>query len=206
MKDRSGRGVRRLRRRTVHTRCRPQRRCGAPLRPSTKPPHRARLRSNGVRAEKWRAGVNVMRDAAGRGLPPVERFDASNAGGAHERSVPQRRHDQRVEPLRKPFERPQIAMVVVVVAEQHRRDGRQVAERDRRESHPPWPGKIQRAGTLGVHRIRQKVSGRRLDQKRRVSDERNRGCCIVQSRGRLQRRLDVPRPRHARFEQHSRHG
>ena len=31
--------------------------------PSMKPPHRARLRSNGVRAEKCRAGVAVMRSA-----------------------------------------------------------------------------------------------------------------------------------------------
>ena len=49
-----------------------------------------------------------------------------------------------IEALREPAERGQIAVIVVVVAEQHHRDRRQLVERDRRVASPARPEQVQR--------------------------------------------------------------
>ena len=117
-------------------------------------------------------------------LPPVELLDPADAGRPDERPVPQRRDHERIEASREHAERAQIAVVVVVVTEQHDRDGRQVVERHGRLPNPPRSEQVQRTGALGIHRIGQDVSRRRLNQKRRVTDERDDGGRAVQRGGR----------------------
>ena len=89
------------------------------------------------RGEVLRRRQRDRQRAARRLLPPIEFLDAANARRPHEASVPERRHDDRIEPLREHSERRQIAVIVVVVAEQHRRDRRQVVEPHRRLPDAP---------------------------------------------------------------------
>ena len=150
-----------------------------------------------------------QRDRQGGGLrflPPIKLLDPANAGRPHERSVSQRRHHERIEAFREHAERPQIAVIVVVVTEQHRRDGRQVVERDGRLPDSPRSEQVQRTCTLGIHRVGQDVPCRRLNQKRRVTDERDDGAGAVECRRPSRRLVDVRRPGCSRLEQHPRNG
>src|SRR5207245_4992967 len=65
-------------------------------------------------------------------LPPIELFDAADASRSRESSVPQRCHDSRIEMFGELSDRAQIAVIVMVVTEQHDRDGRQLLEPYRR--------------------------------------------------------------------------
>ena len=94
----------------------------------------------------------------------------------------------------------------MVVTQQHGRDGWQVVEPHRGRTHSSWADHVQRTGTLRVDRIREDVSRRRLNQKRRVSDERDDGAGAVE-RGRLLWRLvDPGRPGRPWFDQQPRNG
>ena len=148
----------------------------APPAISTNPPHRARLRSSGLRAEKCCAGVRVIGSA--------EVFDSCHQSSSSTRRIPDDRTSAPfprgvittgIEALRELAERPQIAMVVMVVTEQHHRDGRQVVERHGRLPDSPRADHVQRTGALGVHGVGQDVPRRCLNQKRRVTDERDDG-------------------------------
>ena len=129
---------------------------------STKPPQSARLRSNGVRAEKCCAGVSVIGSGTRRRvLPPVELLDPANAGRSHQtRRFPaasRRCGSKRSASARSVA---QIAVIVVVVAEQHDRDRRQVVEANGRLPHAPRPEQVQRTGALGIDRVGEDVAGR----------------------------------------------
>ena len=115
-----------------------RRRCARPLTARMNPPHSARFRSNGpARGEMLRRGQRDRHRRGPRLLPPIEFLDATDAGRSHERSVPERRHHQRIESIREHAERPQIAVIVMVVAEQHDRDRRQVVEQHGRLPNAP---------------------------------------------------------------------
>ena len=151
-----------------------------------------------------------QRDAnrCGDGLPPpIQLLDTSYSGFPHEPPVPERRHHDRVEAARQGAQRPDITVIVVIVAEQDHRDRRQRVEANRRASNTPRPQ--QAAGTCAfcIHRIRQDVARGRLNEKRRVTDECHDdlpGAC----RGYFDHRLlDACRPRSAPHgNQHLRHG
>ena len=72
-----------------------------------------------------------------RFLPPIELLDPADAGRPDERAISQRRHHERIEALREHAERPQIAVVVVIVTQQHHRDRRQIVEPHGRLSNAP---------------------------------------------------------------------
>ena len=120
------------------------------------------------------------------------------------RSIAERCHDHWIEPLREPSQRRQIAVIVVVVTEQHRRDRRQVVEPHARLPDSPRSSPGHRARALGIHRIGQEVPGGGLDQERRMADERDRRGRTVECRRHLRLNLDVYRPGRARLAQHPR--
>src|SRR6185369_6998369 len=68
--------------------------------------------------------------------PPVALFDSLDASGPDQPSIAEWRHDEGIETLGEPAKRGQIAVVVVVVAEQHDRYGWQIIEGDCRVAHP----------------------------------------------------------------------
>ena len=91
-------------------------------------PERAVAIERRPRGEVLRRRQRDRQRADRRLLPPVELLDASNARRSDETRVAERRDDDRIEPPRELAQRRQIAVVVVVVAEQHGRDRRQVVE------------------------------------------------------------------------------
>src|SRR6266487_3970649 len=97
-------------------------------------------------------------------------------------------------------------MIVMVVTQQHRRDRRQITERHGRLPNSPRTEHIPRTCTLGIHGMSQDVSCRSLNQKRRVTNERDDGGGAVQLWRRLRRLVDTGRPRCSWFEQHPRNG
>src|SRR5438105_4988174 len=137
-------------------------------------------------------------------LPPIELFDASDARRPDDRAVADRRYDDRIEAGREHAERMQIAMVVVIVAQHHRRDRRQVVEAHRGLPHAARAEQIERPCTLRVHRIGQDVAPRRLNQKRGVSDERDDGRRAIELGRAARRRVDPRRPRRSSREQQPR--
>ena len=128
-------------------------------------------------------------------LPPIELLDPANAGGSNEGPVAERRHDDRIEAFGEHAERGQVAVIVVVVAEQHHRDGRQVVEAHGRLPDSPRSDQVQRTCALGIHRVGQDVPGRRLNQEGRVADERDDRRGAVESRRLSRRLIDMRRPR-----------
>jgi len=96
-------------------------------------------------------------------------------------------------------------VIVVIVAEQHERDGWQIVETHTRRSSPPGSGERERARPLGVHRVYQDVAASDLNEKRGMADEGDAD--VVRSGWGWPPRLDgnFPRPGSARREQHPRH-
>src|SRR6185312_4242471 len=68
-------------------------------------------------------------------------------------------------------QRGQVAMVVVIVAQEHEVDLRQVIELDTRCGHSAGAGEAQWAGALGIHRIGQQVAAAGLYEEGGVADE-----------------------------------
>ncbi len=102
---------------------------------------------------------------------PVVRGDAhAGHGRADDGIVADRRHDQRVMALLQPLQRREVEVVVVIVADQHHVDRRQVGEGDARLVDPLRPGEGEWRGAVRPHRIGQDVQPGRLDQQRGVAD------------------------------------
>jgi hypothetical protein len=99
-------------------------------------------------------------------LPPITLFGARNAGTSNEPTITDRRHDDRIEALREATERREIAMVVMIVAEQHDGYGRKIVEPHAGVTNAAWAEKIERTRAAGVHRIAQHIPGGRLYQPR----------------------------------------
>ena len=145
-----------------------------------------------ARAEKCWAGVSVIGTGA--------RFECCHQSSSSMRWKPVDATSRRlpsgvissgIELRGEHRERVQVAMVVVVVAEQHDRDRRQVVEPDRRLPHALRSEAIERAGPLRIHRVGEDVAERGLDQERRVADEGD------VARGAVERRRQAraqPRP------------
>src|SRR6059058_4688788 len=78
--------------------------------------------------------------------------------------------------MKAPLERsqgPEIAVIVMIVTEQHERDGRQIVEAHARRPHAAGARERNRARALRVHRIDQQADGADLDEKRGMTDERD---------------------------------
>ena len=170
------------------------------------PPHSARFRSNGLRAEKCCAGVSVIGSA--------EVFASCHQSSSSTRRIPadrtsapfpKRRHDERIEAL---------ARACGASADRSDRSGCDSAARSRSAAsrRTRTAGCRTRRGPIrfsgparsGIHRVGQDVSCRRLNQKRRVTDERDDGGGAVQRRRPSRRLVDTRRPRRSRLEQHPR--
>ena len=174
---------------------------------SANPPHRARFRSSGFRAEKCCAGVSVIGSA--------EVFASCHQSSSSTRRIP---HERTSAPFpsgvttrgsKRSASLPSvrlIAVIVVVVTQQHRRDRRQVIELHGRLPNSTRSEHIQRTCTLGIHRVREDVSCCRLDQKGRVTDERDDRPRAIQSRRQPRRFVNPRRPRGSPLEQHPRNG
>src|SRR5262249_31043915 len=68
-------------------------------------------------------------------LPPIELFNPADACGLRERSIAQRRHHDGIESPGESSKRLEIAVIVMIVAEQDRGDRRQVVEANRRRPY-----------------------------------------------------------------------
>ena len=105
-------------------------------------------------------------------LAPVARLDVHGVVvGAQDRVVAEGRHDQGLMRLPEPRDGRPVEMVVMVVGDQHRVDGRQVGEGDARRVDPLRAGEAHRARPLGVDRIDQDVAARHLEQVARMADQ-----------------------------------
>ena len=125
----------------------------------TNPPHSARLRSNGVRAEKCCAGVSVIGNGArAASCHQSSSSTLADAGRPQQSPIAERRDHQRTRAALERPQRAQVAVVVVIVAEQHDRDRRQVVETHRRRADPARADERQRAGAFRVHRIGQQIA------------------------------------------------
>ena len=140
-----------------------------------------------------------------RALPPVELLDLTDARRLEQPAVPERCHQSR---LKAPLERTQgaeIAVVVMIVTQQHQGNGRQIVESHARRPHAAGARERNRARPLRVHGIGQQAGGADLDQKRRMTDERHNHVARAGAGGPARLDRDRGRPATARREQHARH-
>ena len=139
------------------------------------------------------------------GLPPVQLDDARGAGRAKQPGVAERCDELGMEALLEPAERPQIAVIVVVVGLEHGRDGRQVLEADSGRADADGSHEGERARAPSVDRINEDRVRRGLDQKGGVADEGDDDFARCRD-GRLPRLdRDVGRPAREPSDQHARH-
>jgi hypothetical protein len=82
------------------------------------------------------------------------------------------------------------------------RDRRQVVEADGRLPDALRPQHAQGPGPLRVHRVGQHIAGLRLNQERRVTDERDRGSRAIERRRLPHLHIDALRPPRSWLEQH----
>ena len=92
---------------------------------------------------------------------------------AHDRVVTERRDNAASMRGRESRQRRDIEMVIMAMRHQHRVDRRQRVECDARIVHPFRPDESKRRGALRPQRVGQNVHARRLQQNRRVPDERD---------------------------------
>ncbi len=82
-------------------------------------PQRAIAVERAARREVLRRRQRYRERRGGRGLPPVEFFDPADAGRSEQPAIADRRHDQRMKaPVEQPQD-PQIAVIVVIVTQEH---------------------------------------------------------------------------------------
>jgi hypothetical protein len=136
-----------------------------------KPPHSARLRSKGLRAEKWRAGVAVIVDHGL--LPPVE-FACFDAVPGQDARVAQQRHETRRMPALQFAQAGDVHVVVMIVRQQDDVRTRQIGKRDARRARAPRTCPGHRGASLAEDRIGQHHGIGQADQERRVVDEADR--------------------------------
>src|SRR5690349_23068803 len=102
-------------------------------------------------------------------------------------------------------ERVQITVIVVVMAEQDDRDGRQVVEADPWGPDPARSRRLARARSIGVHRISKNVCAGGLNEKGRMTDERERYLLLRYARWFPRLNGNRDRPTRPRCEEHARH-
>src|SRR6185503_1930801 len=107
-------------------------------------------------------------------VPPIQFDHFGKAPPPQESFVAQRRHDQGVELTPQPRQRREVHVVVVIVADEHRVDARELLKWESRRPHAARPGHVPRPDALGVNRVGQQVQPAKLHQERRVADERRR--------------------------------
>jgi hypothetical protein len=100
-----------------------------------------------------------------------------------------------MEPVLEQFQSAEVAVVVVIVTQQHQRDRRQVVEPHTRGPHSAGPGERERARALRVHRIDQYIGGSRLDEEGGVPHEGHNDLTLTERRRTARLDRDLTRPR-----------
>ncbi len=116
----------------------------------------------------------------GHRLAPIDRGRA-DPGRSQDRVIAQRRDDQRPVARPQPLQRRDVHMVIVVVAEQHDVDLRQVVQPHARRGHT-LRTEAERSGGVAPYRVGQDVEILRLHQHARVTDPRRRHCIAGHAR------------------------
>jgi hypothetical protein len=112
-----------------------------------------------------------------------------------DRGIAERRQNVRPMPVEQAANARQIHVVVVVVADQHGVDARQLVEREAGRPHPLRPGPLHRAGAPGKERVGEDVEPADLDQRGRLADIGDLKPRIDGlGRGRLGRIVEFARP------------
>src|SRR5205807_8747056 len=168
-------------------------------------PQRAVAVERAARGEMLRRRQRDRKRRGARALPPVELLDITDARRLQQPAVAKRGHEPRMKPSLQRSQGREIAVVVMIVTEQHERDGGQIVEAHARRPHAARARERNRARALRVHRIDQQADGADLDEKRGMTDERDRH--VVRADAGRPPRLDGERrrPAGARREQHARH-
>src|SRR4029077_7145184 len=99
----------------------------------------------------------------------------------------------------------QITVIVVVMTEQDDRDGRQVLEADPRGPDPARSRRLARARSIGVHRIGKNVCAGGLNEKGRMTDDRERHLLCRYARWFPRLHGNRDRPTRPPCEEHARH-
>src|SRR5204862_561710 len=108
-----------------------------------------------------------------RGLPPVDLLDLTDAGRPEQPAIAERCHDRWLKAPVESLRGAQIAVIVVVMTQEHERDGGQIVEAHALGPNPTGSRERYRARPLGVHRIDQDAGGSHLKEKGGVTDERD---------------------------------
>ena len=139
---------------------------------------------------------NALRE--GNGLPPVDVLRARNAVALEKPRVAESRDDARMKRRHQPTERRQIHVIVVVVAQQHDIDRRQVLEPDSRWRMAPGSRPAHRTRALRPDRVGEDVEAVHLHEQRRVIHERHAQLAASDARRRrVERRVHPLRPHSA---------
>jgi hypothetical protein len=98
----------------------------------------------------------------------------------------------------------QIAVIVVVVTQEHRRNRRQIVEANARLAHTSWPDPREGTCALRVYRVGDDVPRGGLNEECCMTNERNDRRCAIQRWRHPWSNFDVSRPRRPRLAQHPR--
>ena len=121
-------------------------------------------------------------------VTPIAALDGNGVvGAADDGIVAERRDDAGPVSAPETRERAEVHVVVVVVADEDRVDGRQVVEGDARRGVSRRPGKRQRAGALRPDRVEEDIEAIDLDEKTRMTHERDVATTFFQPRRRMVR-------------------
>src|SRR5919197_3747297 len=99
-----------------------------------------------------------------RGLPPIEFRNVADSAGVKQRTIPEAGYEARPVLGAQPGERLDVQMVVMVMADEHEIDRRQVFEPQSGRSMPLRAGPGDRAGALGPDGIGEDVEAPGLNE------------------------------------------
>ena len=129
-------------------------------------------------------------------MPPVEFDDAAKAGAADEGSVGERSDDERIVGAGEGAEGGEIAVVVMVVAEEDDVDRRELGKGKAWRLNAAGAEAVERTADLAEVRIGEKRGARGLDEKSRVTDGGENAVVVARRRRRRVRcERDVGGPR-----------
>ena len=176
----------------ISAKCRPSPESGAeehaqvPL-PQPEPAPEGAVTLGGAAGGPVLGGGESRLDAvAGKGqdLPPVQFLDVLEALALQEGPVAQAGQEKRVELFLQTAQGGQVQVVVMGVADEHHRHGRQGVERQRGRARTARTRERHGAGALAPNRVGEDVAAAaELQQKRAVADEGGRGFTCYERRG-----------------------
>jgi hypothetical protein len=122
-----------------------------------------------------------LREADRGALPPVHLDDRPHAPAAQAGGHVQRHAEHRLVTAKERLDGRPVAVVVVVVREQHHVDGRQFVHLQCRRNQPGRPREGEGAGAVGKDGVGQDRHVGRLDQRRGVADPDDARCASLRA-------------------------